>query len=98
MSVTKKEVKHIAYLAKLEIGEDEIERYTEELNQILSYTDKLNELDTSGVEPLSYPIEYINVFREDTIVPSFSTEKVLKNAPDRSDTHFRVPKVIKIDK
>ena len=97
MSVTKKDVEHIAKLARLKIREDEIGHYTNQLNQILEYVEKLNELDTENVEPLSHPIENINVFREDNRRQSVTTYEALKNAPDRDDQHFKVPKVINVD-
>ena len=56
--------------------------------------EKLNELDTEKVQPLSHPIEQINVFREDILKPSISQEKALKNAPDKDEQYFKVPKVI----
>lgn len=97
MSVTIKDVQHIAKLARLDIKENELENYTKHLNSILGYMEKLNELDTSDVEPLSHPVENTNVFREDIPVESINREEALKNAPDRNDEHFRVPKVINQD-
>lgn len=94
MSVTKKEVEHIAELARLKFKEEELESFTHQLNEILNYVDKLNELDTENVEPLSHPIENINVFRNDELKKSISTEEALKNAPDKTDEFFKVPKVI----
>lgn len=97
MSVSKKEVEHIAELSKLKFSEEELQNFTNEMNQILSYMDKLNELDTTDIEPLIHPIENVNVFREDKLGQSISTEEALKNAPDRTDIFFRVPKVIRTD-
>lgn len=97
MSVTKDEVKHIAKLAKLKFNDEEIDRYTDDLNEILGYVDKLNELDTENVEPLSHPIEGSNVFREDKTRKSVDTEDALKNAPESTTEYFKVPKVIKTD-
>ncbi|MBN1300550.1 MAG: Asp-tRNA(Asn)/Glu-tRNA(Gln) amidotransferase subunit GatC [Melioribacteraceae bacterium] len=97
MSVTKKDVEYIAKLARLELTEKETENYTDQLNQILDYMEKLNELDTSNIEPLSHPVENFNVFREDIIQPSVSREDALKNAPDANEEFFKVPKVIKTD-
>ncbi|MEW6060517.1 MAG: Asp-tRNA(Asn)/Glu-tRNA(Gln) amidotransferase subunit GatC [Bacteroidota bacterium] len=94
MSVTIQEVEHIAKLAKLEFTDEEKEKFTHQLNQILHHMEKLNELDTSTVEPLSHVIELQNVFREDSVKPSISTEEALKNAPDKTDEYFKVPKVI----
>ncbi len=94
MSVTRKDVEHIAELARLKFKEDELENFTEQLNEILSYVEKLNELDTENVLPLSHPVEGENVFREDEVKVSVDRKDALKNAPDSDDEFFRVPKVI----
>ncbi len=94
MSVTKKDVEYIAKLSKLEFAEEEIGDYTEQLNKVLEYVDKLNELDTENVEPLLHPVENVNVFREDKLKDSSPREEALKNAPDATEEFFRVPKVI----
>ncbi len=94
MSVTRKDVEHIAELAKLKFKEEELEKFTDHLNEILAYVEKLNELDTTNVEPLSHPVEGSNVFREDEVKPSLDREEALRNAPDRSELFFKVPKVI----
>jgi len=94
MAVTIKDVEHIAKLAKLEFSEEEKEKFTGQFNEILSFMEKLNELDTSNVEPLSHVIELHNVLREDAVKPSLSTEEALKNAPSKTDKFFKVPKVI----
>ncbi|MEI6847246.1 MAG: Asp-tRNA(Asn)/Glu-tRNA(Gln) amidotransferase subunit GatC [Chlorobiaceae bacterium] len=94
MSVTTKDVAYIADLAKLKFTDDETLIMTKELNTILHYIEKLNEVDTEGVEPLSTIHDQINVLREDVLIPSLSTEAVLQNAPDRQDRFFKVPKVI----
>lgn len=97
MSVTRKDVEHIAELARLSFEEKELESFTVELNEILNYVEKLNELNTENIEPLSYPIEVNNVFREDTLRQSVSTEEALKNAPEKDESFFKVPKVINVD-
>ena len=94
MAVTKKDVEYIAELARLKFKDEELEKFTEQLNGILSYVEKLNELDTSNVEPLSHPISGSNVFRDDIVKPSIDREEALKNAPDRNELFFKVPKVI----
>lgn len=94
MSVTRKDVEHIAELARLKFNEEELEHYTEQLNQILEYVEKLNELDTENVEPLSHPVENENVFRDDKVKESIKTKEALKNSPDHDDVFFKVPKVI----
>jgi len=94
MAVTIKDVEHIAKLAKLEFNEDEKAKFTDQFNEILAFMEKLNELDTSNVEPLSHVIELQNVFREDAVKPSIPTEEALQNAPAKTDKFFKVPKVI----
>ena len=98
MSVTIKDVEHVAALARLEFTEAEKEKFTHQLNDILTYMEKLNELDTSNVEPLSHVIELSlaagGIMREDVVKPSYPQEEMLKNAPDRTEKFFKVPKVI----
>ncbi len=97
MSVTKKDVEYIAELARLKFNEDEFQSYTKQLNQILEYVEKLNELDTENVKPLSHPVEGSNVFREDKVKASVNRDDALKNAPDKNEEFFKVPKVISGD-
>jgi aspartyl-tRNA(Asn)/glutamyl-tRNA(Gln) amidotransferase subunit C len=92
--ISKKEVEYVAHLARLEIDEAQKDKFTSQLNDILLYIDKLNELDTKGVEPMTHAIAVTNAFREDKIVESIGTEKSLANAPDARGEFFRVPKVI----
>jgi aspartyl-tRNA(Asn)/glutamyl-tRNA(Gln) amidotransferase subunit C len=94
MAVTKKDVEKIAELARLKFSEEELENFTPQMNEILSYMDKLNELDTENVKPLSHPVEQTNIFREDELKPSILTKDALKNAPSKDEYHFKVPKVI----
>lgn len=94
MAVTIKDVEHIAKLAKLEFTDEEKSKFTDQFNEILAFMEKLNELDTSNVEPLSHVIDLQNVFREDSVKPSLSTEEALKNAPSKTEQFFKVPKVI----
>ena len=94
MSVTRMDVKKIAGLARLSFTPEEEEKLTGELNEILNYMDKLNELDTSGVEPLYHVIEMDTVFREDEVKPSLSQEDALRNAPKKIGAFFTVPKVL----
>ena len=94
MSVTIKDVEHVAKLARLRISPEEKEKFTHQLNEILTYVGKLNEIDTSNVEPLAQVIETRNVFREDRARPSLPREEVLMNAPEKTEEYFKVPKVI----
>ncbi|NTU53384.1 MAG: Asp-tRNA(Asn)/Glu-tRNA(Gln) amidotransferase subunit GatC [Chlorobiaceae bacterium] len=94
MSVTKENVAYIAELARLRFTDPEQERMTDELNMILHYIEKLNEVDTEGVEPLSSIHDQINVLRADVERAPLTNEEALRNAPDRQDRFFKVPKVI----
>jgi aspartyl-tRNA(Asn)/glutamyl-tRNA(Gln) amidotransferase subunit C len=94
LKLSAQEVEHVAHLARLEITPKEKEKFTAQLNDILGYIDKLNELDTQGVEPMSHAIAVTNAFREDKVLDSIGTEKSLANAPDGRGEFFRVPKVI----
>lgn len=95
MNITKKDVEYIGELARLKLNESEIETYAKDMNKILEYIGKLNELDTENVEPLSHPIDYENIMREDELKPSIDREKALKNSPKADEQYFKVPKVIK---
>ncbi len=94
MKITREEVAYVAHLARLEFSETEEETFTGQLNEILLYMDKLNGVDTSGVEPLSHAIALSNAFRDDKIQESLSQERSLANAPDPRGEFFRVPRVI----
>ncbi len=94
MPVTIKDVEHVAALARLSFSEEEKQKLTAQLNEILRYMEQLNTLDTSNVEPLSHVIELQNVFREDTLRPCLPREEALKNAPSHTEEFFKVPKVI----
>ena len=95
MAISRKEVEHIAHLARLTLTEEEITLYSKQLNDILKYIDKLNELDIDQIEPMSHVLDIINVMREDKHLPSLSREEVMANAPDHDNKHFKVPRVLK---
>lgn len=88
------EIDHVAHLARLALTEDERVKFGTQLNTILEYIGKLNELDTSDIPPTSHVIDIRNVMREDIAMPSVSREKILSNAPDRTENLYRVPKII----
>ena len=92
--LSRKEIEHVALLARLDLTEEEIERFTGQLNSIFEHFNQLNELDTAGIEPTSHAIPLGNVLREDSVTPSLSPEEVLANAPETGDTCFRVPRVV----
>ncbi len=97
MKITKDVVEYVAHLARLELKADEVELYTEQLDRILAYMDKLNSLDTTGVEPTSHVIPLTNVFRGDTIDYNFEPDQAVGNAPERKGTFFKVPPIIEVD-
>lgn len=94
MSITIQDVEHVARLARLELTEAEKEQFTGQLNAILKYAEKLNELDTDGVEPTSHVLPISNVMREDVRKESLPLDKVLLNAPDEEDGQIKVPAVL----
>lgn len=94
MKITEEMVDYIALLSRLKPDEAERAKMTAELEKIVSYMDVLNALDTSCVEPLSHVFPVKNVMREDTVVPSFPREELLKNAPGCDDEAFLVPKAV----
>ncbi|TWI90677.1 Asp-tRNA(Asn)/Glu-tRNA(Gln) amidotransferase subunit GatC [Chitinophaga japonensis] len=95
MEVNDALVQQLADLARLEFSEQEKAGIQEELQQMITFVEKLNELDTSNVPPLLFMTANYNVFREDKVVPSITREEGLQNAPSSNDQYFRVPKVIK---
>jgi len=97
MKVTKDVIEYVAHLGRLELDPHEIEEYTAQLDSILEYMDKLNALDTTGVEPMSHAIPNVNVFREDRDVESFSVEESVGNAPERTGSFFKVPPIIEVE-
>ena len=94
IKISQDEVTHVAHLARLEFGEEEKEKFTSQLNDILRYMDKLGEVDTAGVEPMTHAIAQKNAFREDAVGVSLPPEVSLANAPESRGGCFQVPKVI----
>ena len=94
MKISKEDVAHVAELARLEFKEEELEKFTEQLGNILEYIEKLSELDTTGVEPTSHVLDISTPLREDRVEEWLSPEEVLQNAPEREGEFFSVPKVI----
>ena len=91
MAISREEVLHVAKLAHLDLTEDEVEKFAEQLSAILDAVSKVSELDLSEVPPTSHPLDLVNVWREDDPRPSLSLDDVFVNAPDREDDFFRVP-------
>ncbi len=94
MKITEDAVRKIASLSRIMLTDDETEEFTRQLGRIISYMDKLDKLDTSGVSPASHVVEMKNVFRKDEPKPSLPPGKALSNAPDRHKNYFKVPGII----
>jgi aspartyl-tRNA(Asn)/glutamyl-tRNA(Gln) amidotransferase subunit C len=94
MKVDIAEVEHVALLARLKLSAEEKQLFTGQLNAILDYMEKLNELDTSAIEPTFHVVPHQNVMRDDEVKKSSPQEVSLENAPDKTQGCFRVPKII----
>lgn len=94
MKITKNEVEYVAHLARLEFTAEESGMFTLQLNDILTYMDMLNRIDTANVEPMSHAIALNNAFRDDNVGQSLSHESALANAPEIRRPFFKVPRVI----
>jgi aspartyl-tRNA(Asn)/glutamyl-tRNA(Gln) amidotransferase subunit C len=95
MEITDKTVDELAHLARLQFEGEAKQRIKHDLNRILGFMEKLNELDTEGVEPLIYLSEELNVLRNDESRQTITQQQALKNAPQRDSDYFKVPKVLK---
>jgi len=94
MKITREEVLHVAKLARLELTGEEVDRMTGQLDAILSYVAKLEELDTTGVSVTTHTQQVVNAFREDEVRPSLPRERALANGPEQNGETFVVPRVI----
>ena len=92
--IDSEQVRKVAKLSRLELSEQEVEEFADQLSAILEYMEKLNELDTTEVEPLAHCLPISNVFRADEVKESLGTEKTLANAPQRDVEFFKVPKIL----
>ena len=91
--ITIKDVEHVAKLARLELTEEEKEMFTHQLGDVLTHVEKMNEVDTTNVEPMNHPIDFTNVMREDVIIYENTREELMQNAPDIEGEFFKVPKI-----
>ncbi|MCR5265852.1 MAG: Asp-tRNA(Asn)/Glu-tRNA(Gln) amidotransferase subunit GatC [Cyanobacteria bacterium RUI128] len=91
--ITVKDVEHVAKLARLELTEEEKEKFAGQLGDVLKYVEQMNEVDTSNVEPMAHAIDFVNVTREDTVKYEQTKEQLMSNAPDEEDGFFKVPKI-----
>ena len=88
------EIDHVALLARLKLTDSEKKLFSKQVDSIIEYINKLNELDTSNIEPTAHILPINNVFREDTMKSSLPRNKALQNAPGKDDSFYRVPKII----
>jgi len=88
------QVRKVAKLSRLDLTDAEVDEFTDQLSAILDYVEKMNELDTDGIEPLAHCLPVSNIFREDCVRESLGTEKTLANAPQRDGDFFKVPKIL----
>ena len=94
MSISTDEVVKVAALARLNLAPEKQEQFASQFNDILGYMQKLNELDTTGVEPLYSPVTHGTVFRDDVVREEYSREELLGNAPATDGTYFIVPRIV----
>lgn len=92
-TIDETQVRKVAKLARLELTDEEVKRFSRDLGAILEYIQKLNELNTDGVEPLAHCLPITNVLRDDIVRPSLGAEATLANAPDRYEDYFKVPSI-----
>ena len=91
MTISREDVLHVADLARLALTPEEVARLGDQLGAILEAVGKVSELDLSGVEPMSHPLDLVNVWEEDEPRPCLPLEDALANAPEREESYFRVP-------
>ena len=89
--ISRDEVLHVARLARLELTDEEVGRFQEQLSDILEVVSKVSELDLSDVPPTAHPLEIANAWAEDVPRPCLTLDEVFANAPDREDDYFKVP-------
>ena len=94
MNISKETVKYVANLARIELSDEELDKFSLQLSDILRYIEQLNEVDISSIAPTTHVLPIKNVKRKDQLKPSFKTEEILKNTPQKENSFFRVPKVI----
>jgi len=92
--ISEAQVEHVAQLARLVLSPEEKQRFTEQLNAILSYMDQLNEVSTDGVEPTAHVLDLVNVLRDDTVRQTLCADEALANAPETAQHFFVVPRIV----
>lgn len=94
MKVTKKDLENVAVLSRLAIPADKEEQYTNQLNDVLTYMENLNSINTDDVQPIAHVLPISNVFRDDVVKESLDRDLALSSAPLKDDGYFKVPKIL----
>lgn len=94
MDISKDTVKYVAHLARIELGDNELNTFASQLNDIIHYIDQLKALDVTGIAPTTHVLPLKDVKRKDELKPSLAAEEALKNAPLKEENYFKVPKII----
>jgi aspartyl-tRNA(Asn)/glutamyl-tRNA(Gln) amidotransferase subunit C len=94
MAVSKKDVEHVAKLARLGLSEEEKELFTKQLSEILDFAKNLQKLDTKNIPPTSHAIPMKNVLREDKVIPCKNVNDIMANAPEKENNMFKVPRIV----
>ncbi len=94
MEIKKEDIKHIANLSMLNLSDEEIEKYTKDMEQIVEFANKINEIDTSKIEESAFALDATNVFRKDEVRESFDRELLLSNAPSSNGEAYSLPNVM----
>ncbi|MDP2847394.1 MAG: Asp-tRNA(Asn)/Glu-tRNA(Gln) amidotransferase subunit GatC [Humidesulfovibrio sp.] len=94
MKISPEQVAKVAKLSRLELSQEKIGQYAEQLGGILGYMDKLAELDTQNVEPMYTPVDQVSVMRDDVVRKDYAREDILKNAPETDGAFFIVPRIV----
>ena len=92
--ISRDDVAHVAHLARLELSDDELDRFTEQLGAILDHAQDVAALDTAGIPPTAHPLPIENVLRDDDVRPSLDRDEVLSQAPAADGPFFRVPRIL----
>lgn len=93
-TISRADVLHVARLARLELTEEELDRYVDQLGAVLDHAADVAALDTRGVQPTAHPLPLENVLRDDVVGPSLDRDEVLREAPDSDGVRFRVPRIL----
>lgn len=94
MSISRQEVEHVSRLARLDLTDEEVERFREQLSAVLERARRIQSLDLADVPPTAHPVELRNVLRGDEARPSEASGRILENAPEREEAFFRVPRIL----